>query len=72
MGLIFRNGLVHIGPKFKHGFGTQEGHSALLECRLAQIAGKARGLLDEVNLTIFNFLEIRTRLNSYLIIQLIF
>ena len=45
-GLIFRNGLVQIGPKFKHGFSTQEGHSALLECRLAQIAGTARGLLD--------------------------
>ena len=42
-----------IGSKFKRRFGTQEGHSALLECRsshekcgLAQIASTARGLLD--------------------------
>ena len=27
---------VQIGPKFKCGFGTQKGHSALLKCRLAQ------------------------------------
>ena len=44
---------VQIRPKFKCKFGTQEGHSALLECRLAhqkcrlaQIASMARGLQD--------------------------
>ena len=37
---------VQIRPKFKHGFGTQEGHLALLECRLAQNCGSAQGLLD--------------------------
>ena len=44
---------VQIGPKLKHELDTQEGHSALLECRsalpkcrLAQIVGTARGLPD--------------------------
>ena len=37
---------VQIGPKLKHKLGTQEGHSALPKCRLVQIVGTARGLLD--------------------------
>ena len=37
---------VQIGPKLKCRLGTQEGHSALPKCRLAQIVGTARGLPD--------------------------
>ena len=44
---------VQIGPKLKRRPGTQEGHSALLECRsahgkcrLAQMLGPARKLPD--------------------------
>ena len=37
---------VQIGSKLKRGLGTQEGHLALLKCRLAQIFGPARGLPD--------------------------
>ena len=37
---------VQNGLKLKHGTSTQEGHSTLLECWLAQIVGMAWGLLD--------------------------
>ena len=37
---------VQIGPKLKCEPGSQEGHSALPRCRLAQIVGTARGLPD--------------------------
>ena len=37
---------VQSGPKVNCRSNTQEGHSALLECRLAQIVSIARGLLD--------------------------
>ena len=100
---------VQIRPKFKRGFNTQEGHSALLECQLAHEKcpsslppkraiqhswSAARHMKSahrhfssadwpksstqpddswiEINLTLFDFLEIRTCSNSYLIIQLIF
>ena len=35
---------VQIGTKLKRKLGTQEGHSALPKCRLAQIVGTAWGL----------------------------
>ena len=102
---------VQNGPKLKRRSGTQEGHLVVLEYRLAQMWGTARGLLNwdkpyiflffrdkdawsanrhfpsadwhfsgadwhkrearpegfwiEINLTIFDFLEIRTRSSSY-------
>jgi len=37
---------VQSGPKFKCGTGTQKGHLALLECRLAQIQASAQEHLD--------------------------
>ena len=53
---------VQIGPKLKRGLGTQESHSALLECRLAlpkcrlaQIYGSARGLPDWDKAYLFRF-----------------
>ena len=35
---------VQIGPKFKRKLDTQECHSALPKCRLAQMCGSARQL----------------------------
>ena len=37
---------VQSGPKLKHGTSTQKGHSALLECRLAQTRAMAQVHLD--------------------------
>ena len=37
---------VYIGPKLKRRLDTQEGHSALLECQLAQSCGLAQGPPD--------------------------
>ena len=37
---------VQIGPKLKRGPGTQEGHSTLPKCQLAQIFDLAQWLLD--------------------------
>ena len=73
---------VQIGPKLKHGLGTQEGHLALLECRsahgkcrstlpkfrLAQTFARLGDLLIKIEPIFFDFLEIRTHSNSYLIL----
>ena len=37
---------VQNGPKLKHGIGTQKGHLALSECRLAQMWAPVQGHLD--------------------------
>ena len=37
---------VQNGPIFEQGTGTQKGHSALLECRLAQTRAMAQVHLD--------------------------
>ena len=70
---------IQIKPKFKLKLSTQESHSALLECQLAhekyhwhRCVAWFEDSWMEINLTFFDFLEIRTRLNLYLIIQLIF
>ena len=46
---------VQNGIKLKHGTGTQKGHSALLECRLAQTRAMARGHLDRDKTHPFQF-----------------
>ena len=37
---------VQSGPKLKRKTGTQKGHSALLECQLAQMWASTQGHLD--------------------------
>ena len=56
---------VQNGPKLKHETGTQKGHSALLECQLAQIRAWPKGTWIELKLILFNLLEIRTCPSSY-------
>ena len=66
---------VQIGPKLKHGLGIQEGHSAHDKCRLAlpkfrlaQSFARLGDLLIKIEPIFFNFLEIRTHSNLYLIL----
>ena len=63
---------VQIGSKFKRRFDTQEGHSAHEKCRSPKSSARPKDYWIEINLTLFDFLEIRMHPNSYLIIQLIF
>ena len=46
---------VQNGPKFEHGTGTQKGHLALLECRLAQMRATPKGTWIEIKLILFLF-----------------
>ena len=66
---------IQIGPKLKHKLGTQEGHSAHDKCRsalpkfrLAQTFARLGDLLIKIEPIFFNFLEIRTHFNLYLIL----
>ena len=62
-----------IEPKLKRGFGTQESHSALLECRLAQTFNPARGLLDQDKAYLFRIFRDKDMFQFiYDLIQLIF
>ena len=63
---------VQIGPKLKHELGTQKGHSTLLDADWPKFLGRPKDSLIEIKPIFFNFFEIRTHSNSYLIIQLIF
>ena len=47
---------VQIEPKLARRPGTQKGLSALLECRLAQMLGLARELMDWDKAYFFGFL----------------